>query len=194
VNRIARLIDHRARALIAVLVPVAFHGARREGIVEIIRHDLAGRKVELDLGPILGGEIGKAPVEQGFGGRNKLDDDAVVGGQRILDGGKQRGQFHRQQKLAEEALLRAFEARARRRQRLTIEGLAFERIGDARCAKRRLKVAVDDRLSRGSDNAQERGVVAEFPLSGANLLRIILVANLGGLWTNRGDNHVEVAR
>jgi hypothetical protein len=70
VNRIARLIDHRARALIAVLVPVAFHGARREGIVEIIGHDLAGRKVELDLGPILGGEIGKAPVEQGFGGRN----------------------------------------------------------------------------------------------------------------------------
>jgi hypothetical protein len=118
----------------------------------------------------------------------------VVGGQRILDGGKERGQFHRQQKLAEEALLRAFEARARRRQRLTIEGLAFERVGDARCAKRRLKVAVDDRLSRGSDNAQERGVVAEFPLSGANLLRIILVANLGGLWTNRGDNHVEVAR
>jgi hypothetical protein len=86
------------------------------------------------------------------------------------------------------------EARARRRQRLAIEGLAFERIGDARCAQRRLKVAVDDRLSRGSDNAQERGVVAEFPLSGANLLRIILVANLGGLWTNRGDNHVEVAR
>jgi hypothetical protein len=53
VNRIARLIDHRARALIAVLVPVAFHGAGREGIVEIVRH-LAGRKVELDLGPILG--------------------------------------------------------------------------------------------------------------------------------------------
>jgi hypothetical protein len=56
------------------------------------------------------------------------------------------------------------------------------------------QVGVNDRLSRGSDNAQERGVVAEFPLSGANLLRIILVANLGGLWTNRGDNHVEVAR
>jgi hypothetical protein len=34
---------------------------------------------------------------------------------------------------------------------------------------------MDDRLSRGSDNAQERGVVAEFPLSGANLLRIILL-------------------
>jgi hypothetical protein len=26
------------------------------------------------------------------------------------------------------------------------------------------------------------------------LLRIVDVANLGGLWTNRGDNHVEVAR
>jgi hypothetical protein len=118
----------------------------------------------------------------------------VVGGQRLLDGGQQRGQLHRQQELAEEALLRALEARAGCRQRLAIEGLAFERIGDARCAQRSLKVAVDDRLSRGSDNAQERGVVAEFPLSGANLLRIILVANLGGLWTNRGDNHVEVAR
>jgi len=57
-----------------------------------------------------------------------------------------------------------------------------------------LQVGLDEFLSRGSDNAQERGVVAEFPLSGANLLRIILVANLGGLWTNRGDNHVEVAR
>ena len=56
------------------------------------------------------------------------------------------------------------------------------------------EIALRRSLSRGSDNAQERGVVAEFPLSGANLLRIILVANLGGLWTNRGDNHVEVAR
>jgi hypothetical protein len=119
-HRIARLIDHRARAFIAILVPVAFHGARREGIVEIVGNDLARRKVELDLGAILGREIGQAPIKQGFGCRYQLDDDAVVGGQRFLDGGKQRGQLHRQQELAEEALLRAFEARAGCRQRLAI--------------------------------------------------------------------------
>jgi hypothetical protein len=128
-HRIARLIDHRARAFIAILIPVAFHGAGRERIVEIVRHDLAGRKVELDLGAILG-EIGQAAVEQGLGGRDQLDDDAMVGGQRFLDGGEQRGQLHGEQKLAEETLLRALEARAGRRQRLTVEGLALERIGD----------------------------------------------------------------
>jgi hypothetical protein len=43
-----------------------------------------------------------------------------------------------------------------------IEG-ALETIGDARCARAPPQVAVDDRLSRGRDNAQERGVAAEFP-------------------------------
>jgi hypothetical protein len=149
VNWIARLIDHWTRALIAVLIPVAFHGARREGIVEIVSNDLAGRKIELDFGAVLDREISEAPVEQGFGGRDQLDDDTVVGGQSLLDRGEQRGQFHRQQQLAEEALLRAFKARACRRQRLTIEGLALEWIGDAGCAQRRLKVAMDDRPGIG---------------------------------------------
>jgi hypothetical protein len=39
-----------------------------------IRHTRG--KVDFDLGTILGGEIGKAPVEHGFGGRDQLDDDA----------------------------------------------------------------------------------------------------------------------
>jgi hypothetical protein len=38
--------------------PSSFPWRGREGIVEIVRHDLAGRKVELDLGAILG-EIGR---------------------------------------------------------------------------------------------------------------------------------------
>ena len=67
---VASLVNHRARAFIAVLVPVALHGACREGIVEIVRNNLARRKIELDLGAVLGREIGKASVEQGFGSRN----------------------------------------------------------------------------------------------------------------------------
>ena len=127
---------------------------------------LAGRKVELDLGTVLGREVGETPVEQGLGGRDQLDDDAVLRGQRLLDSGKQRRQLHRQQELAKEALFRALEARARRRQRQTVEGLALERIGDARCAQRRLKVAVDDRLSRGRDNVKERGSDVDSPNAG----------------------------
>jgi hypothetical protein len=49
---------------------------------------------------------------------------------------------------------------------------------------RRIEVVVDDRLSRGSGNAKERGVGAGFQGRGTKLLRIILIANLGGLWTN----------
>jgi hypothetical protein len=45
-------------------------------------------------------------------------------------------------------------------------------------------VLVDDGLSRGSGNAKERGVGAGFQGCGTKLLRIILIANLGGLWTS----------
>ncbi|WP_180275711.1 hypothetical protein [Sphingobium sp. IP1] len=96
--------------------------------------------------------------------------------------------------MREKALLGALKARERRSFGLGIERLVLHPVDDVGEREHFIEIAVDDGLSRGSDNAQERGVVAEFPLSGANLLRIILVANLGGLWSNRGDNHVEVAR
>ena len=43
VDGVSRLIEHRARTLIAVLVPIAFHGARRESIVEVVGNDLPRR-------------------------------------------------------------------------------------------------------------------------------------------------------
>ena len=110
VDGVSRLIEHRARTLIAVLVPIAFHGACRESVIKVIGNDLPRRQIKLDLCAVFSGEVGQSPIEQGLGGRNELDDHAVVGCERILDRGEQRGQFHRQEKLTEEALLRAFEA------------------------------------------------------------------------------------
>ncbi|AIT82775.1 hypothetical protein JI59_25355 (plasmid) [Novosphingobium pentaromativorans US6-1] len=112
----------------------------------------------------------------------------------LVDRGIDRWQLQREEDLRKEALLGPLEPAAGRRLGAAVERPVLKPIDDPGEFERGLKVLVNDRLSRGSDNAQERGVVAEFPLSGANLLRIILVANLGGLWTNRGDNHVEVAR
>ena len=43
VNGISRLINHRARSLIAILVPIAFHGTRRKGVIEVIGNDLPRR-------------------------------------------------------------------------------------------------------------------------------------------------------
>jgi hypothetical protein len=108
VNRIARLIDHRARALIAILVS-SFPSAASGRHCRDSRPRSRGRKVELDLGPILGGDR-QGAVEQGFGGRNQLDDDAwSVASASSIAGSE--GSFI-DSKLAEEALLRAFGASA----------------------------------------------------------------------------------
>jgi hypothetical protein len=44
-----------------------------------------------------------------------------------------------------------------------VEGLVLEAVDDAGEFERGLEVLMDDRLSRGSGNAEERGVTGEFP-------------------------------
>ncbi|PJG49618.1 hypothetical protein CAF53_01215 [Sphingobium sp. LB126] len=84
--------------------------------------------------------------------------------------------------MAKEALLGAFKGRTGGG-----FGLPVQRplaAGDVGGFHRRVQVPMNDSLSRGSDNAQERGIVAEFLHCRAILLHIILIANLGGLWTS----------
>jgi hypothetical protein len=76
--------------------------------------------------------------------------------------------------LSEEALLGAFEPAARRCLGAAVEGLVLEPIDDAGEFERGLEVLVNDRLSRGSGNAEERGVVLQSCGTFRHVLHIIL--------------------
>jgi hypothetical protein len=80
-----------------------------------------------------------------------------------IDGSNQRGQLHRQQQLVEEPLLGAFKPASCCGFRTAVERCAVDFIDDAGQLQRLLKVLMDDSLSRGSGNAEERGVTGEFP-------------------------------
>ena len=80
-----------------------------------------------------------------------------------MNGGDQRWQLQRNQKLGKEALLGRFEDRDRRSLGAAIIGRFAEAVGDTGRVERGLQVAVNDTLSRGSGNAEERGVTGEFP-------------------------------
>ena len=92
--------------------------------------------------------------------------------------------LHRDQQLGEEALFGAFEPRESRSLGLGIERFVLEPIHDIGEGEDFVEIAMNDGLSRGSGNAKERGVGAGFQGCGTKLLRIILIANLGGLWTS----------
>ena len=105
-------------------------------------------------------------------------------GNHCVDRGQQARELHRQKQLREEALLGPLEDRQRCGLGTRVERPAGFAVYDPRGLQRFAEVGMDDRLSRGSGNAKERGVVAGFLGRGRKLLRIILVANLGGLWTS----------
>jgi hypothetical protein len=65
--------------------------------------------------------------------------------------------------LRKEPLLGAFEDRERRRLGAGVEGVAAVRVDNPGGFERVAQVGMDDRLSRGSGNAEERGVTGEFP-------------------------------
>ena len=102
----------------------------------------------------------------------------------LIDCGIDRGELQAEQDLRKEALLGALEPAARRRLGAAVERPVLKTIDDAGEFECRLEVLMDDRLSRGSGNAKERGLGAGFLGRGTQLLRIILIANLGGLWTS----------
>ncbi len=71
--------------------------------------------------------------------------------------------LHRDQQLRKEALLGAFEPRKSRSLGLGIERFVLEPIHDIGEGENLVEIAMDDGLSRGSGNAEERGVTGEFP-------------------------------
>ena len=76
----------------------------------------------------------------------------------LVDRGIDRGQLQREQDLRKEALLGPLEPAAGRRLGAAVEGLVLKPVDDAGEFERGFEVLVDDRLSRGSGNAEERGV------------------------------------
>jgi hypothetical protein len=91
-----------------------------------------------------------------------------------IDGSNQRGQLHRQQQLVEEPLLGAFKPASRCGFRTAVERCAVDFIDDTGQLQRLLKVLMNDRLSRGSGNAEERGVVLQSCGTFRHVLHIIL--------------------
>jgi hypothetical protein len=91
-----------------------------------------------------------------------------------MNGGDQRWQLQRNQKLGKETLFGRFEDRDRRSLRSTIIGRFAETVGDTGRVECGLQVAMDDALSRGSGNAEERGVVLQSCGTFRHVLHIIL--------------------
>ena len=80
----------------------------------------------------------------------------------MLDCADRAGGLHRGDEMIEEALLRAFEGRSCGRARLRIQS-PVRGAGDTGSLECRIEMGVNDLLSRGSGNAEERGVTGEFP-------------------------------
>ena len=136
-------------------------------------HDLAGAEIDFERLAFLVGEIGKTAVEHGLGGRDKLDHDGIAFGNGGIDGRQQARQLHGQEELREEALLRALEDRERRGLRTAVECATGFPINDAGGFEGLAEVCMDDGLSRGGDNAKERGVGAQCRETDHHVLRII---------------------
>jgi hypothetical protein len=81
----------------------------------------------------------------------------------LVDRGINRRQLEREQDLGKEALLGSLEPAARGGLGTAVECPVLEWVNYAGQLKRGVEVLVDDRLSRGGDNAKERGVGAQFP-------------------------------
>ena len=126
-------------------------------------HVFAGGEIDFECFTFRIGEIREAAVEHGFGGRDQLDDYSASVGKRVVDGWQQARQLHRQKQLREEALLGSLKDRQRCGLGPGVERAPGLAVNDPRGFQRVVQVGVDDCLSRGRDNAQERGIGAEFP-------------------------------
>ena len=118
-------------------------------------------QVDLESFPVLVRQVGKPPIEHGFGRRDQLDNDRMPVGNRCSDCRQQARELHRQKQLREEALLCPLKDRQRCGLRPGVERPASFAIDDPGRLQRFAQVGVNDRLSRGSDNAKERGVNVE---------------------------------
>jgi len=126
-------------------------------------HVFAGRQVQFQHLARLGIELIKPPIEDRFCRADQLHHHAFILSEVLVDRRVDRGQLQREQHLRKEALLGALEPAARSGLRAAVERAVLEAVDNARQFERGFKVLVDDRLSRGGDNAKERGVGAQFP-------------------------------
>jgi len=120
-------------------------------------------EVDLESFAFLVRQVGKSPVEHGLGRRDELHDNGMPIGDRRIDRRQQARELHRQKQLREEALLCSLKDRQRCGLGPGVERPAGLAVDDPRGFQRVAQVSVDDRLSRGGDNAKERGVGAQFP-------------------------------
>jgi hypothetical protein len=124
---------------------------------------LSRRKIDIERRALVCRHRREAPIEHCFGGRDQLDDGHMTLCQFLLDRFQQRRHLHRDEKLREEPLLRGFEARKGGALRLRVQRVTADAIDDVGGLERDVEIGVDDCLSRGSGNAEERGVTGEFP-------------------------------
>ena len=108
-HRIAVGIVSRARQQIALVVGVELEELGRERVAQIVEYVFPARDVDRQIGPFRSRDLGEPAVEQGFVGRDDLQDDGVALVEIACDRGDQGRAFHRRQQVIEEALLVGFE-------------------------------------------------------------------------------------
>ena len=136
------VVEDGPRHEVAVLVGERLLKLHREGVEQELDHGLARREVDGDVVPFGCRDLGDAPFQQGFAGRDELHHGGPAGVEVGLDRADQRGALHRRQEVPEETLLRALEGRQRGGLRSLVErGVAVD---DARGLEGLADVAVDD--------------------------------------------------
>ena len=139
--------EHRARGQVAVAVGVLLEQLRRERVSEIRENGPTRSGVDHKVAPLLGGNIGEAPLHQRLAGGDELHHGRVAGLQVALDALDQRRRLHGGQQVVVEPLLRALECGPRGRLGLGVErarSAPARRAGDVRRLQCRIQVVVDD--------------------------------------------------
>ena len=94
-HRIAVGIVGRPRENVALVVAVELEQLGRERVAQIVEHVFPRRDVDREIGPFRGRDLGEAAVEQGFVGRDDLQDAGVALLEIARDRGDQGRAFHR---------------------------------------------------------------------------------------------------
>ncbi len=136
-------------------------------------HVFARRYVDRHIVPLLGRNFREPTLLQRLASRDDLHDRCMTVFEIARDARDRARRLHRGDEVIEEALLRALEGRARGGLGLWVER-PMERAGDPGRLHRGVEIVVDDLLSRGSGNAEERGVVLQSCGTFRHVLHIIL--------------------
>ena len=135
----------------------------REGVLEVVDHGRSGREFQIEMSAFLRRDFSQPPVEDSLGGADKLNNRDVAGREFGFDRLEDRRHLHRDQQCRPEALLGAFEPAQRRSLSHCVQGSARGAINDIGGFQCGVDIAMNHGLSRGSGNAEERGVTGEFP-------------------------------